>query len=89
MEKTLTPPTFRLGPATSGISLDSASGLRNNFKNRSIHAVSQILHQPNQSIKNFIVHFFLVLTDKQEICVNKQRSEKAKNICSLTTFPTQ
>jgi hypothetical protein len=72
MEKTLTPPTFRLCPTTNKISLDSALGLRNNFKNRSIHAVSQILHQPNQSIKNLIAHFFLALTDKQEICMTKR-----------------
>jgi hypothetical protein len=57
---------LQLGKPPSGISLDSTPALRQNFKNRSIRAVSQIFHQPNQSIKNLIVHFFLALTDKQE-----------------------
>ena len=36
MEKTLTPPTFRLCPATTNkISLDSAPTLRQNLRNRS------------------------------------------------------
>jgi hypothetical protein len=61
---------------TPSFPLDPAPGLRHNFKNRSIHAVSQILHQPNQSIKNLIAHFFLVLMVKLEICVTKQRSQQ-------------
>jgi hypothetical protein len=76
MEKTLTPPTFRLGPATNKISLDSVPALRQNFRNRSKCPVSQIFHQPNQPNENSITRFFRDLTDKQEICVTKQRSVK-------------
>jgi hypothetical protein len=74
MEKTLTPTTFRLCPATTGISLDRAPALRQNFTNRSIRAVSYLSNQPTQPNENSIARFFRDLTNKQEICVTKQRS---------------
>jgi hypothetical protein len=63
---------LQLGKTPSGISLDPAPALRQNFKNHSIRAVFQIFHQP----KKLISRFFLVLTDKQEFCVTKRRLTK-------------
>jgi hypothetical protein len=45
-------------PQFTGISLDLARALRQNFKNRSNRAVSQIFDQPTQQNENSIAHFF-------------------------------
>ena len=49
---------FFLDKPPSVISLDSTPALRQNFKNRSIRAVSQIFHQPTQPNEDSMGRFF-------------------------------
>jgi hypothetical protein len=76
MEKTLTPPTSRLGPAPPPTKFRLTPPQHSDKTSTTTPFALFLTYLINQSKQNLMVHFFLALMVKLEIYVTKQRSQK-------------